>query len=203
MIGIKDFWRFDELIKKRFGKKWFNHVDYCGLIPIRPLENYNYFCTPKNSMTFATTGGEGVHFGFITEGNSEINDGPIVMTVPMSNKNNIIVAESFEEFLSLGYHVGWFAIEQLSYDEGDTIKYYSKPDSETTDKERLFLEIIRDELKIKFEPLSKDRLVELHDKYFNQLEINELTEFNYNLLNPEQKKMVKNFFEQNENKNMR
>ena len=199
MIEIKDLWKIDDLIKERYGKKYFNQVDYCGLNPIRPLERYEYFCTPINSITFATTAGDGVHFGFITDKGSEVNDGAVVMTVPMTDKNNIVVAESLEEFLSLGYHVGWYALEQLAYDEKDTIEFYSKPDPEISREAKLFLEIIRNELSIDFKAITKDRLNDLHKMYYSKLEIEEFNGFNYDLLKPELRKKVKDFLEGGEN----
>ncbi|MDN5201961.1 hypothetical protein QQ008_11320 [Fulvivirgaceae bacterium BMA10] len=200
MIKIEDFWKIDDDIKRRYGKKWYNFVDYCGLNPVRPLENYNYSCTPKNSMTFAATGIDGVHFGIINKQKSEISSGPIVITVPIATKNNIVVAEDLDEFFSLGYYVGWLALEQLVYNFEDTISYYSKPDLELDAKEKAFLELISNELNINHIPLSRNRLKELDEKYFKLLEIKEDQEFDLNLLKPEHKKMVLDFFEEESKK---
>ncbi|SDK20631.1 hypothetical protein SAMN05421823_102140 [Catalinimonas alkaloidigena] len=203
MTRIEDFWRVDDLIKERYGTKWYNHVDYCGLIPVRPLQNLNYFCTPRNSITFATTGGDGVHFGLMTEDNAEVSDGPVVMTVPMAPKNNVIVAETFAEFLSLGYHVGWSALEELVYDEEEAIAYFSKPDPELDQEEQRFLTIIREELKIELQPLSTNRLAELHNRYFHRLVIDEFKGIDYALLTPEQRKLVEDFLNEEPEKDTR
>jgi hypothetical protein len=171
MIKIQHFWEIDDHIKSKWGKKFYNHIDYCGLEPVRPLKHYGYFCTPKNSLTFASTGGDGVHFGFLDRNN--LNETPIVMTVPMSDNYNVIVAEDLEEFFSIGYYVGWFALEQLVYDQEETIEYFSKPDEETDDKELRFLGLIRDKFQTQHRPLTLERLDELKDKYFDQIEISE------------------------------
>ncbi|MEM1135418.1 MAG: hypothetical protein AAGI07_06220 [Bacteroidota bacterium] len=174
MVAIEDFWKIDDFIKNKWGKHSYKFVDYCGLEPVRPMKCLGYFCTPKNSKTFASTGGDGVHFGLVNGQNNKGNLGPIVMTVPMAEDNNVIVAENLEEFFSLGYYVGWFALEQIVYNLDETIEYYSKPDEETSQKEHQFLELIKKEMPIQHLTLSKDRLVMLKKEYFNCLEIGNL-----------------------------
>lgn len=169
MITIEDFWAIDDLIKEKWGKKYYNFIYYCGLEPIRPMKNEGYFCTPKNSLTFASTGGDGVHFGMVEGLNLTGVLGPIVMTVPMTDNNNIIVAEDLEEFFSIGYYVGWFGLEQLAYDLEGTIEYFAKPDDDLSKEELLFLELIRDKLNISYKPLTKTRLYELKENYFDKL----------------------------------
>lgn len=171
MVTIQQFWEIDDHIKSKWGKNYYNHIDYCGLEPVRPLAHFGYFCTPKNSLTFASTGGDGVHFGFLDSEN--LNESPIVMTVPMSDSYNVVVAEHLEEFFSIGYHVGWFALEQLVYDQEETIEYFSKPDEETEENEIRFLELIRNKIQIQHMPLTLERLEELKEKYFDQIEISE------------------------------
>ncbi|MGV3541363.1 MAG: hypothetical protein ACO1OQ_16225 [Rufibacter sp.] len=171
MMIINDFWRVDDLIKERWGKQAYKFVDYCGLYPVRPLINYNYFCTPKNSLTFANTGGNGVHFSILNLAFLGENAEPVVMTVPMASINNVIIAEDLEEFFSLGYHVGWNALEQIVYNIEETVTYYSQPDPEITYEQKAFLELIRHELPIKQKPLTQIRLKELEQKYLSKIEI--------------------------------
>ncbi|MDH5415417.1 MAG: hypothetical protein OEW87_14870 [Flavobacteriaceae bacterium] len=176
MISIEDFWEIDNLIKSKWGNNAYKFVNYCGLEPIRPMKQYGYDCTPKNSLTFATTGGNGVHFGLVNELNEKGIKGPIVMTVPMVPNANVIVAEDLDEFFSLGYHVGWFALEQIVYDLADAIDYFSKPNDSLTEEEIRFLELVKKELSIKHIPLSKERLKELEKQYFSQLDISDMDE---------------------------
>lgn len=171
MITIEDFYRIDDQIKATWGKNLYKYIDYCGLEPIRPMQCAGYFCTPKNSLTFASTGGDGVHFGIVSGSNNKVNAGPIVMTVPMADINNVVVAEDLEEFFSIGYYVGWFALEQILYDLEEAIEYFSKPDDEMSQKEIRFLDMVRKELSIKPVPLSKQRLKELEEMYFPVLKI--------------------------------
>jgi hypothetical protein len=148
-------------VKDKWGPKFYNHIDMCGLEPV--LSTYRYHCTPKNSITFAATGGDGVHFNVLT-GHNQVNVQPIVMTVPMVDLN-FVLAETFEEFLGQGINNGWFALEQLAYDYDDTIVYYATEDDSKTEEEKNFLEFVRGELKIKPVSLTKDRLKELTERY--------------------------------------
>lgn len=197
-LTIEDLWRVDDLIKARFGKKFYRHIDPCGLSLIRPLMKEGYSCTPENSLSFATTEGDGVHFGFINlEGKSDILDGPVVMTVPMTDKNNIVVSENLEEFLSFGYHVGWFGLEFLAYDEADTLQYYAQPDPELSKEQLLFLQILREELSFTFKPLNQHRLEELHEKYFHQLIIQDDQKMDLSFLDPKLLKKLNEFYKNN------
>lgn len=171
MITIQQFWDLDDYIESTWGDKFYNHIDYCGLEPVRPMEHYGYFCTPKNSLTFASTGGDGVHFGFLDS--RKLNEGPIVMTVPMSDTCNVIVAEDLREFFSIGYHIGWFGLEQLVYDEEGTIEDFSKPDESMDENEIRFLDLIKHRLQIQHMPLTSKRLKELKTKYFHLIEISD------------------------------
>ncbi len=83
-----------------------------------PLE---YALTPVNSDTFASTGGDGVHFGFLVIEDRRPEDFPVVMTVPMSGMSNHVLGENLYEFLCLGCTYGYFALEQLAYDPGRAI----------------------------------------------------------------------------------
>lgn len=79
-----------------------------------------YRTTPDNSVTFARTGGDGVHFGLLCLDHTNTADWPVVMTVPTNFDNpRVVVGATLHEFLCLGYHVGWFPIEQVSYTGGE------------------------------------------------------------------------------------
>lgn len=80
-----------------------------------------YSLTPVNTDTFAYTGGNGVHFGFLGVENRSPEHYPVVMTVPMSDLSNHVLGENLHEFLCLGCTYGYFALEQLAYDRGSTI----------------------------------------------------------------------------------
>ena len=85
---------------------------------------YRSWTTPSNTLTFANTGGDDVHFGLVALGGSFSDSSPVVMTVPMAdeddvNEMNFIVGENLYDFLCLGYHFGFFDIEQIAYGEDD------------------------------------------------------------------------------------
>ncbi|HEX7130934.1 MAG TPA: hypothetical protein VF228_00070 [Iamia sp.] len=91
-----------------------------GLILHDRLAPGGYSSTPTNTVAFASTGGDGVHFSLVDLGDGPSETSPVVMTVPMALgddlRPNWIVGESLPEFLALGLHGGWFGLEQLAYD---------------------------------------------------------------------------------------
>jgi hypothetical protein len=76
---------------------------------------WDYATTPLNSATFASTGGDGVHFSVLNTG--EGNDSaPVVMTVPMAfDSPNHILGGDLREFLALGCRTGYLCLERLAY----------------------------------------------------------------------------------------
>lgn len=83
--------------------------------PARPRA-WDYDSTPVNATTFASTGGDGVHFSVI---NVDDPDGaaPVVMTAPMAFDNpNHIVGGDLREFLALGSPTGYSYLERLAYE---------------------------------------------------------------------------------------
>jgi hypothetical protein len=61
-ISLEDIWSAAEALGKRTGKEARNALDEWGLYLEMPPKRWEYFCTPKNSVTFGSTGGDGVHF---------------------------------------------------------------------------------------------------------------------------------------------
>ena len=76
----------------KFGRQYGTVFD--GLQLSETLENYGYFCTPVNSSTFASTGGDGVHFSLVHINGKATDDSPVVMTCPMGVKFNMIVGSN-------------------------------------------------------------------------------------------------------------
>jgi hypothetical protein len=106
-----------------------------GLFLHEKLERATYASTPRNSLTFASTGGDGVHFGFLLVG-EDAEAWPVVMTVPTCFGNpNVIVGESLVDFLALGTHDGFFGLEQLAYRPAETAALLEaaqpRPDKQT------------------------------------------------------------------------
>ena len=84
-----------------------------GFEVLETLENWEYHCTPVNSVTFGATGGDGVHFNLLTTGGGQ---GAIVMTSPVGEIPNVVVGSSMAEFLRLGYYACFGWLGDLAYD---------------------------------------------------------------------------------------
>lgn len=162
MTSKQDFLKISGKLEAIWGRKFYKHIDFCGLQPVIE-SNYGYNSTPVNSVTFASTGGEGVHFGLLTDERLGERK-PVVMTVPMVSKN-IVLADNLDEFFGLGFYNGWFTLEQLVYGFEETINYYSTEDLSVSLEQKNFLELMRKEFKIRHVPLTKERLENLAIDY--------------------------------------
>ncbi|HET9394735.1 MAG TPA: hypothetical protein VFO36_01665 [Nitrospiraceae bacterium] len=94
---------------------WNEAFEPVGLILFAPPRNAGYWCTPVNSLSFATTGGDGVHYSLLATEGGFTDLSPVVMTVPMCDTPNVIVGGNLKEFLALGCRFGYFSLEQLIY----------------------------------------------------------------------------------------
>ncbi|MBW3509441.1 MULTISPECIES: SMI1/KNR4 family protein [Janthinobacterium] len=148
----------------------------CGLILEMPQIEEQYWCTPTNVVPFASTGGDGVHYSYLKDFVSTNGTLPIIMTLPSADENNVVIAESFEEFFNLGYYVGWYSLEQLVYQEEQAIDYFIKPDEEHRDYAESRLEYLREALQMRPVPPQMARLAKLREQYFDLLLIPELPE---------------------------
>jgi hypothetical protein len=141
-----------------------------GLILHTPPERWDYFCTPLNSLTFASTGGDGVHFGRLLGGGGA--SGPVVMTVPMADEKNLVVGESLHEFLCLGVGRGYFYLEQLAYDREAAVAMLSgETDGEAGGAEIYLVDALRAEFGLRPWAGIGDRLRALEQKYAPALEV--------------------------------
>lgn len=168
---LEKLWQLSGEQRSQFPDSKNFHFDPVGLILFRDIENMGYWCTPENSVTFATTGGDGVHFGFLTD-NGEVNENsPIVMTLPCADTSNIIVGENFEEFLSLGCRGGFFELEQIEYQPNEHIPFLDSQQysAEMEPNEIQLLKSIENEFRLKAWSNHAARLAELKLKYFGNL----------------------------------
>ena len=142
---------------------WNSAFDPIGLTLFAPPRNNRYWCTPTNSLTFATTGGDGVHYGFVAV-NGEFTDfSPIVMTVPMCDTPNVVVGANFREFLALGCRFGYFALEQLIYHRDETLSELAlgRFDPEASESARALLQKVSDAFALSPWQTPGQRLAEL------------------------------------------
>ena len=163
-VSLEKLWSVASALATRSGKEPSTALDECGLFLEIPPKRWEYFCTPKNSVTFANTGGDGVHFGLLNTSGGDHSQ-PVVMTVPMGDRHNVVVAEDLEEFLSLGYHVGWFSLEQMVYEPEEAVLYHEAPDPEAWPEHTNQLAFFRSALGLTPRPLSLARLAELEAKF--------------------------------------
>ncbi len=112
-----------ELIYTYLTTKWLGFCEvecYFGDIGFK-LETKNAMreeYTPDSVDIFASTWWESVHFG-INRKTRQVN-----ITVPWWNINNVIIANSFEDFIQIWSKYGFFPLEQIAYDLNDILYYY-------------------------------------------------------------------------------
>jgi hypothetical protein len=96
------------------------------------MGRYDWF-TPGNCITFAHTGGDGTHFSLLLQDGSVTEQSPVVLSVPASGFLNCVIGENLHDFLCLGCHRGFFALEQLAYHWELTAEVYTNPDWKPTE----------------------------------------------------------------------
>lgn len=170
----------DAVAAKRFPSRSNPGFSALGLLLHPQLERFDYWCTPKNVVTFARTGGNGVHFSFLAHDGKVTENSPVVITIPSpGNRPNYIVGENLFDFLCLGIHRGFFALEQLPADRlfdaysSATWEPNTRDDNAVgfgvDEHQRKLLSFLRDEFRLepwknlrkKFERLQKDYLPQL------------------------------------------
>lgn len=67
-----------------------------------PLEDYGYQSTPKNALTFASMGADGVHYAILKREGAVRDDSPIVQISPMDSEDVTILGESLLRYLADG-----------------------------------------------------------------------------------------------------
>lgn len=113
--NLEKLWSLTGKSRSSFPDSENPYYDPVGLILLSKLDKLSYWCTPENSATFAKTGGDGVHFGFLLENGEVYNDSPVIMTLPCADTANIVVGENLLDFLSLGCRGGYFELEQIEF----------------------------------------------------------------------------------------
>jgi hypothetical protein len=156
---------------------------YIGLNLIDPPEHYGDCSTilysprttPSNTIAFASTGGDDVHFSLVQHGKNLGDDSPVVMTVPMGGDDvraiNVILGSNLYEFLCLGCKHGYSDLEQLFYDREDTIaRLSSREQNDCNEEATETLGVYRRELGLEPWKDIGTRLQELEDQFKRTLE---------------------------------
>jgi len=170
-MNLDRLWRLTGQNRVTFKETQTLYFDAIGLILLKDIQNFGYWCTPTNTLTFATTGGDGVHFSFLSDDEAVDDNCPIVMTIPNADMPNMIVGENLLDFLSLGYRCGFFNLEQIVYNFKKQValldtKEYPK-DMEA--KEIELLKTIENEFLLKPWDNHISRLHQLRQKYIHDL----------------------------------
>ena len=152
---------------------WNDMFEPVGLILLAPPRKYGYWCTPLNSLTFATTGGDGDHYGLLAVAGEFTEFSPVVMTVPMCDTPNIIVGANLREFLALGCRYGYFGLGGLAHDRSAMLQEleFARYDPESDSGERALLQLITTTFRLKPWTNPGQRLEELHALHFSTLQM--------------------------------
>jgi hypothetical protein len=130
-------------ISKLFPGKDFNWLDALGirLEELNSLANGGYYCTPTNTLMFASTGMDGEHFSFIVRDDAIDSDSPIILTMPCNDdgNTNVVVAKDFRTFLCLGLRHGFFALGEFAYHPQEAIHVYTTVHWTPTEEHHFFL----------------------------------------------------------------
>lgn len=70
-----------------------------------PSNDFGYQSTPKNALTFATMGVDGVHYAVLTIDGNVREDSPVAQVNPMDSEDVFVLAESFLSYLADGCEV--------------------------------------------------------------------------------------------------
>jgi hypothetical protein len=124
--GLDKLTRFARKEVSGTKRDWESALEGIGLLFASPPARASYDATPGNAVTFAHTGGDGVHFSFVLRTGEPIASAPVVMTVPMRfDRENLIVGADFRDFLALGMRFGFFCLEQVTYDRAEFLDAYA------------------------------------------------------------------------------
>ena len=146
-----------------------------GLLFYAQPTRLGYDQTPRNCTAFATTGGDGVHFGFLDFArNGEAS--PIVMTVPMADEPNRVVGRDMLHFLRLGTAAGFFVLEQLQYDFDEAVAWLRQGRLRAEDPEaHTALAAIADSMQAPSWGDHRAELQALHDDFAPMMDVAEDT----------------------------
>ncbi len=168
MITLEQFWEACDRIARDRGVEPTYALEPAGIYLARPLERFGEYCTPTNSLTFAYTGMDGEHFGFLTVDDAPVSAQPVVMTVPLTGDiDNAVIAEDLEEFLRLGCRVGWWMLPDLlmrGLDNG-LARYRDATAMDLAEGGDAVLRALREALGLTPAPLARERLATLDERY--------------------------------------
>jgi hypothetical protein len=146
-----------------------------------------YWCSPINSKCFAGTGGEGVHFSFLCEEDDfDFDNLPVIVTIPGGlDGANFVVGANLYEFLCLGCHRGFFALEQLGHQLDKTLRVYATPTWKAKthaeawvgfgagETKKAVLKFVRREMHLQQWPRLRTRFHELQEEFLPRIRLSD------------------------------
>ena len=152
MTHFDDIQSVHQLAAKQFPHEYLDvGLGAIGLFLHNPPKNAGYLSTPLNSITFASIGVDGIHFGSITDSDTMNPECPVVVTIPMAfDQPNYIVGESLYDFLCLGCRHCYFNLSNLHLNLEETLDYYTKPMVDFyDDRQQGILQLLSDQLSLR------------------------------------------------------
>lgn len=128
-----------------------------------------YQATPAYTVTFASTGVNGVHFGFLPKAGEPLDHSPVIMTVPLADEPNYVVGGSLHDFLSLGCRQGWSFLDQLAHDPEWALSWYEATEPATFP----LADPMAQHFDLRPWPNVRARLATLHDAHHGRLVVRE------------------------------
>ncbi|KGR79413.1 hypothetical protein [Ureibacillus manganicus] len=95
------------------------------MIGLRPIyEPYAYSITPVDCIPFAETGGDGIHFAFLTEFGkvNSLEEAPIICISPTNDPPIRLVAKNIRDFFDLVSSVPYAELLESIWDFNDEVK---------------------------------------------------------------------------------
>ncbi|MEL6939365.1 MAG: hypothetical protein AAFO84_09250 [Cyanobacteria bacterium J06598_1] len=174
LVTFDQLWQLASQEARRTGMTPRAVFQAVGLTLEWPATPWQYYCTPRNAKTFASTGSDGVHYSLLES--PLLRYSPVIMTVPMSFENaNIVVAETLHEFLCLGCRASYLGLEALAACDSD-FRVLKQRNYDST----LSLRQVR-QLKVLSEAFSlypyvnlERRMAQLQAKYLDFLQMGEM-----------------------------
>ena len=117
-------------------------------IAFQPIDQFgSYSITPPDLIPFASTGGDGIHFGFLTDFHSvsNLSEAPIVCVSPTNDPPIRYMARNIREFLDLVYSVPYAEMLETMWNYDDEkqvielVKEFEEYTSTTWDENRKYL----------------------------------------------------------------
>lgn len=161
-------------VTKKFPAQWGDGMGQMGLRLTRRLKNGGYWCTPTNSVSFGGTGGDGAHFSFLISENTITDRTPVIISVPdyigEAQDANVVLARSFEGFVRLGLHCGYFSMAQFAFCAEASLRHYSRTDWDDADawfpskQHKVVAEYVSQALKLGRLTYSRDEFADLQSQ---------------------------------------